>query len=126
MYKSFVYIAVCFLLIDCGAHTKANQKENALDLTETKVSKRTQIDLPKIEWQQQYYDFKSVKVGTLVSHTFHFKNIGQARLIIEDVHTSCGCTVPAWPKHPILPQDTSSIRVKFDTKGRNGVQNRLA
>ncbi|MDA9820700.1 DUF1573 domain-containing protein, partial [Salibacteraceae bacterium] len=28
---------------------------------------------------------------------------------------SCGCTVPSWPKQPIKPGETSSIKVKYDS-----------
>jgi len=31
------------------------------------------------------------------------------------VSSSCGCTVPEWPKEPIPPGKTSSIKVSYNT-----------
>ena len=38
-----------------------------------------------------------------------------APLVISDVHSSCGCTVPKKPKEPIMPGETGEIEVKYDT-----------
>ena len=37
-------------------------------------------------------------------------------LIIEKCKGSCGCTVPEWPKEPIPPGGTGSIKVNYDEK----------
>jgi len=34
-------------------------------------------------------------------------------LKITNAKGSCGCTVPQWPKEPILPGQTGTIDVKF-------------
>ncbi len=46
---------------------------------------------------------------------FKFSNTGDAAVVISDVKTSCGCTVPTYPKTPILPGETGEIKVKYDT-----------
>ncbi|MBP9792785.1 MAG: DUF1573 domain-containing protein [Flavobacterium sp.] len=45
---------------------------------------------------------------------FEFTNTGDAPLIIKDVKSSCGCTVPSKPKDPILPGKTGKIEVKYN------------
>lgn len=46
--------------------------------------------------------------------TFEFTNTGDAPLIIKDVKSTCGCTVPTKPKEPILPGKTGKIEVKYN------------
>ena len=50
------------------------------------------------------------------STEFKFTNTGAAPLIIANAKGSCGCTVPSWPKEPIMPGETSVIKVKYDSK----------
>lgn len=45
--------------------------------------------------------------------TFEFTNTGDAPLVINDVKSSCGCTVPTKPTEPILPGKTGIIEVKY-------------
>ena len=45
---------------------------------------------------------------------FEFTNTGDAPLIIKDVKSSCGCTVPTKPKDPILPGKMGKIEVKYN------------
>ena len=45
---------------------------------------------------------------------FEFTNTGDAPLIIKDVKSSCGCTVPTKPTEPILPGKTGKIDVKYN------------
>jgi len=47
---------------------------------------------------------------------FIFKNTGKEPLIIKNVTSSCGCTIPNWDKDPILPKKTGKIVVKYDTE----------
>ena len=46
--------------------------------------------------------------------TFEFTNTGDAPLIIKDVKSSCGCTVPTKPTEPILPGEMGKIDVKYN------------
>lgn len=77
-----------------------------------------------MEFAAYQYDFGQVKQGDLVTNVFTFTNTGEHPLIITSVKGSCGCTVPQWPKHPILPGETASITVEFDSKGKLGLQSK--
>ena len=46
--------------------------------------------------------------------TFEFRNTGDAPLIITNVQSTCGCTVPTKPTEPILPGNTGKIDVKYN------------
>jgi hypothetical protein len=45
---------------------------------------------------------------------FEFTNTGDAPLIITNVQSSCGCTVPSKPTEPIAPGMTGKIEVKYN------------
>nr|WP_315165073.1 DUF1573 domain-containing protein [uncultured Flavobacterium sp.] len=45
---------------------------------------------------------------------FEFKNTGDAPLIITEVLSTCGCTVPTKPNEPIMPGKTGKIEVKYN------------
>lgn len=55
-----------------------------------------------------------------VSHTFTGVNRSDRPVVILDVVTSCGCTVPKFSRKPILPGDTTRIVVTFDPVNRPG------
>ncbi|MAZ57904.1 MAG: hypothetical protein CMP56_00595 [Flavobacteriales bacterium] len=47
---------------------------------------------------------------------FIFTNTGKEPLIISKAKGSCGCTVPEWPKEPIMSGETGLIKVNYDEK----------
>ena len=51
-------------------------------------------------------------------HKFEFTNTGKDALIIQNATASCGCTIPEWPKQPILPGKSGVITVKYNSKGK--------
>lgn len=71
---------------------------------------------PQIIFSKVEHDFGTIEQFADASATFEFKNTGKQPLILSDVRTSCGCTVPQWPKSPIMPGKTASITVKYDSK----------
>jgi len=60
------------------------------------------------------YDFGSIPQGTPVNHVFSFKNTGTEPLVITSVTASCGCTTPEWPKEPVRPGATATIKAIFN------------
>lgn len=46
--------------------------------------------------------------------TFEFKNTGNEPLIIKNVQSTCGCTVPSKPTEPIMPGKMGKIDVKYN------------
>lgn len=60
-------------------------------------------------------DFGEIKEGSNASHYFKFVNSGNAPLLIENIDSNCGCTVPTWNKKPIRSKKIDSFLVKYDT-----------
>ncbi len=60
-------------------------------------------------------DYGTIHQNDNGERTFTFTNTGDAPIVISQVKTSCGCTVPSYSKTPILPNETSEIKVKYAT-----------
>ena len=73
---------------------------------------------------EESYDFGDIIQGESVTHEFSIKNIGNDKLLINSAKGSCGCTVPVWPKEPILEGEESTIKVTFNSAGKKGRQNK--
>ena len=80
---------------------------------------------PVLAFAQDRYEFGDIKQGDKVEHTFDFENTGNEPLIISNVLTTCGCTVPEWPREPIPPGGTGKIDVVFNSANKSGVQNKV-
>lgn len=72
--------------------------------------------LAEISFTKELHDFGTINKGDNGTVEFSFKNTGKEPLIIANAQGSCGCTVPVWPKEPIAPGASSSIKVTYDTK----------
>ena len=71
---------------------------------------------PKIVFKDKdnTIDYGTVnKVEDSGVRTFEFTNTGDEPLIITNVQSTCGCTVPSKPTEPILPGKTGKIDVKY-------------
>jgi hypothetical protein len=71
----------------------------------------------KIEFKDKdnTIDYGTVnKVDDNGIRSFEFVNTGDSPLIITNVQSTCGCTVPSKPTEPILPGKTGKIDVKYN------------
>lgn len=70
----------------------------------------------EITFDKEVHDYGKMEQHANGECEFVFKNTGTAPLIIENAKGSCGCTVPEWPREPIAPGASASLKVKYDTK----------
>jgi hypothetical protein len=77
---------------------------------------------PKVLVENPLFDFGSATEATMVNHTFKLKNVGQGRLVISHVKTSCGCTAAKPDKNTLGPGEETEISVGFDTHFQKGHQ----
>ena len=79
------------------------------------------IPLPVMTFDSLEFKFGTIAIGEKVLHSYHFKNTGDAPLLIGDVKPSCGCTsLKDWSTEPILPGEEGNISIEFDSKGQPG------
>lgn len=62
------------------------------------------------------WNYGTVEQASTGVRFFKFTNTGTAPLLIQSAKGSCGCTVPSYPKEPIMPGQSGYIKVKYDTK----------
>jgi hypothetical protein len=136
MTKNFLLLAIFSLFIGCKpgntekkdnglAEVRLDEKARNADIVRLPVSadKPTDtVNIPKIQLLETDYNFGEVTEGAVVKHNFKFTNTGKIPLIITDVQTTCGCTVPDWNRNPIQPNATDEIRVQFNTENKEGKQ----
>ncbi|WP_298790888.1 DUF1573 domain-containing protein [uncultured Allomuricauda sp.] len=115
-------LIMAMALVSVSCKDKASNKivadnvENATDRDEA------QKQLPIMSFEKSEHDFGSIAQGTPQETVFKFTNTGSAPLIITDAKSSCGCTVPDYPKNtPIAPGATGELLVKFNGSGQNQV-----
>lgn len=70
----------------------------------------------KIKFDTEVYDYGTIYQKGDGTCQFKFTNTGDKPLTLTNVRASCGCTVPKWPREPIMPGDTSKIKVTYDTR----------
>jgi hypothetical protein len=72
-------------------------------------------DGPQMEFTDLEVDYGTIEQGSDPYRFFQFTNPGTAPLVITNAKGSCGCTVPTYPKEPILPGNSGEIKVRYDT-----------
>ena len=69
----------------------------------------------KIEFKEETINYGEVEKGKDDGiRVFEFTNTGDEPLIIKNAKSSCGCTVPEWPKDPIAPGGKGQIKVQYN------------
>ncbi|WP_029035566.1 DUF1573 domain-containing protein [Salinimicrobium terrae] len=69
----------------------------------------------KIEFKSEVIDYGEIEKGSDGIRVFEFTNTGSVPLVITNVSSSCGCTIPERPEGPVAPGETGEIKVKYDT-----------
>ncbi|HMP92440.1 MAG TPA: DUF1573 domain-containing protein [Phnomibacter sp.] len=69
-----------------------------------------------IRFEKSEHSFGKVAKEQPVTVEFTFTNPGTKPLVIDDCTAECGCTVPEFPKRPIMPGKNGVIKVTYDAK----------
>mgnify|MGYP001330773635 CR=1 FL=1 len=121
MFKYAINI-ILFFLLSCN-----NVSDNSLEIINHPISsdnKEKDLIIPVIELDNDTYDFGEIKQGEFIDIEFSLKNTGNAPLLIRNAKGSCGCTVPDWPRNPVDPGSSTIIKVRFNSEGKQGYQNK--
>jgi hypothetical protein len=133
MKKYVLSIAIMFLTAfvvnaqvstsNSAAEEQRKKEAERKKLEQTQVTTNTNPNAPDIKFDKLVHDYGTVEQHGDGRCEFTFTNEGKEPLILSNVRSSCGCTVPEWPRQPILPGQSEVIKVKYDTK-RVGVINK--
>lgn len=69
-----------------------------------------------IVFEKTVHDYGTIIQSGNGETEFVFVNKGKKPLVLNNVNASCGCTSPNWTKTPILPGETGSVKVKYNTE----------
>jgi hypothetical protein len=75
---------------------------------------------PQLRVSEVLYDFGEVEQGAPVDHAFRIVNAGDAPLRLENVKSTCHCTVGAATGTDVAPGDFAYVTVRLDTAKLSG------
>ncbi|MEN8226455.1 MAG: DUF1573 domain-containing protein [Bacteroidota bacterium] len=87
----------------------------AFQLTAQTSEKPVNPNAPVITFDKVLHDYGTILQNSDGTCEFKFTNDGKEPLILSRPKSSCGCTVPTWPKQPVLPGKGETIKVTYST-----------
>ncbi|MFA6200803.1 MAG: DUF1573 domain-containing protein [Bacteroidales bacterium] len=111
---------VLSLLLIFGVTFGVMAQNNKSAAQTSKPAESAQLNKPvgtqaEITFEKVEHDYGDVIKGGNGETSFTYKNTGKAPLVLSNVRSSCGCTVPSWSREPLMPGQTASIKVKYNT-----------
>ncbi len=122
MKKTILMFAAVGAMLFTGCKDNASDKVKAENVEASAERDAQETQYPEITFEESEFDFGNIAKGTAVEHVFKFTNTGNAPLVITNASSSCGCTVPTYPKNEtIAPGETGEMLVKFNGSGNGQV-----
>ncbi|HNY02279.1 MAG TPA: DUF1573 domain-containing protein [Bacteroidales bacterium] len=126
--KSALALSFLMILFLTGCRSGAGNQEDPIPAdvvnNPNSASGQSTGTLPVITFEDTEHDFGKILEGETVNYSFQFTNTGKSDLLIAEVTSSCGCTVPSYPKNPIRPGSKGEIKVAFNSNGKRGFQSK--
>lgn len=114
-------LTILCLCWGCKDNTPSGKITSDVVVIPATASGKTSTDkVPIMSFEKTEHDFGKVIRGEKVTYRFKFKNTGKAPLLISNVASSCGCTVPEYSKLPIQPDQEGEITVTFNSQSMSG------
>lgn len=108
---SIVMLSLMFIAVSVNAQVQPTTSTTPATSAVVKPNPKA----PVIKFEKLVHDYGTIQQDANGECEFKFKNTGKEPLVLSNVVSSCGCTVPSWPKEPILPGKSSTIKVKYDS-----------
>lgn len=140
-YLNTVLLIVLIAVVSINFYSDSQQKrkteklEKSLQALEEELSPFSQVPdayyetkpefvgpVTTISTDRKEHNFGTIKTGETYSTSFTITNTGKEDLIISKAEGSCGCTAAEWDKKPIKGGEKTTIKVRFDTQGKLGEQ----
>lgn len=111
----------------CLVFITSCKEDAAVKIKEENVAEAAQRDanagnFPVISFDKVEHDFGTLEDGTPVETVFKYTNTGNSMLVVSDIKSTCGCTVPSNWTREVAPGETGEFAVKFNGKGANQVR----
>ena len=122
MKKLFLCFIATALVSFTSCKEKATDKINQENVEKAAERDAQTIVYPAVTFDKLTHDFGEIQNGTPVETVFTYTNSGKSPLVVTDIKSTCGCTVPqGWSREPLAPGASSQFTVKFNGKGANKV-----
>jgi len=121
MKKIFLTFGFALTLAFVSCKEDASKKINTANVEAAADRDAAAKNVPVMTFEKSEHDFGSITQGTAQQTVFKFTNTGNAPLIITNAKSTCGCTVPEYPKKSIASGETGELVVKFNGSGQNEV-----
>lgn len=122
MKKVILSLSVLCLIAFTSCKDDAKSKINNDNVAAAAERDATAGEFPAISFDKVEHDFGTIMDGTPVETVFTYTNTGKSPLVVSNIKSSCGCTVPQdWNKEPLAPGESAHFTVKFNGKGTNQV-----
>lgn len=81
--------------------------------------KKEQLTAAEIYFEKQIINCEKIKLGKVKEYSISVKNNGTYPLVIYKAQVSCDCVEIKYPKHPIKPNEKSTVKFLYhaNTKG---------
>ena len=89
---------------------------NAQEETTDQIVEEVEVSGPVMTFENTTVQYGEIDKGSDPLRKVAFTNTGTEPLVITNARGSCGCTVPTWPKEPIMPGESGEIEIRYDTK----------
>jgi len=115
--KKILHTLILLLVVSAFSYAQTAEKEakETKKQADTEVQEIQDVNGPQMVFEELVVDYGEVDKGSDPLRKFHFTNLGTEPLVIKQAKGSCGCTVPDYPKEPIMPGESSAIDVRYDT-----------
>jgi hypothetical protein len=115
MKKYVLFLITAITIISCDIRRKDKVADGMASMAEMAAMDSTTVQLI-----DSAFNFGTAAEGEKITYNYRFKNSGSKPLIVTNAHASCGCTIPEKPEKPVMPGETSFIKVVFNSKGKVG------
>ena len=115
-----VAFTIAFLLTSCGNDTFSKVETKNVEVASQRDAVAT--NFAEMTFDKTSHDFGTINDGQAQETMFSYTNTGDTPLVVTDIKSTCGCTVPqGWSRQPLSPGESSQFTVKFNGKGANKV-----
>ena len=112
--KKFILLSFVFAAFSMVAVAQTEEPVK-VEQTETAEQSEQSDGGPIMSLESNTVDYGTIKQHGEPLRTLKFTNTGTEPLVIKNARGSCGCTVPTWPKEPIMPGAEADIEIRYAT-----------
>jgi hypothetical protein len=109
------------LILNAYDQLKAPDKDKTILFAGMVQEDPAMLSRTTVQWNRDTIFFDTLEAGLVLLDSFQVTNTGAYPYVIHSVKTSCDCTVLAYPTRPLMPGESATLRVEFDSRSKAGL-----